>query len=132
MIVADANLLAYLLVPGPMSRHAEYVRSREKVWIAPALLRHELLNVLSRYVRRGDLTRDDAGRSFRRGLSMVEISSEELDPVAVLRLAESSGCTTYDAEYVWLAMELDLQLVTADQQVVRAFSDIAVDPERYV
>lgn len=127
MIVADVNLLAYLLVPGPQTAQSERVRAKEKVWVVPALLPHELLNVLARYVRRGDIIRDEAIRAYRRGLAMVEISVMNPDPIAVLGLAERSGCTTYDAEYVWLAQELDLPFVTADREVVRAFPGTATD-----
>ncbi len=62
---------------------------------------------------------------------MVEVSVAEIDPIAVLRLNETSGCTTYDVEYVWLATELDLPLVTSDQQVIRAFPEVAVDPQHF-
>lgn len=127
MIVADVNLLAYVLVPGPTTQQAERVRAKEKVWVAPKLLPHELLNVLARYVRRGDISRDEAIRAYRRGLAITEISVMSPDPVAVLRLAERSGCTTYDMEYVWLAMELGLPLVTADKQVIDAFPDVAIN-----
>lgn len=131
MIVADTNLLAYLLVPGPLTPQAERVRAKEKVWAAPSLLRHEFLNVLVRHMRRGDLTRDEAARVYRRGMSMVEVRLANPDPIAVFRMAEQSGCSTYDVEYVWHAMDLDLPLVTADQQVVAAFPDVAIDLSKF-
>lgn len=110
MIVCDANLLVYLLLPGSLTQQAERIRARVKVWVAPPLLPHELLNVLSRYVRKGDIDRDAAARTYRRGLDMVEVSTLKTDAVAVLNLAQRSSCSTYDLEYVWLAVELDLPL----------------------
>lgn len=126
MIVADANLLVYLLVPGPSTQDAERVRAREKIWIAPPLLRYELMNVLARHVKGGQITRDEAARSAKRGLAMVELSVLKPDPVTLLTLVAQSGCSTYDLEYVWLAEETDSPLVTADQEVLDAFPDVAV------
>jgi predicted nucleic acid-binding protein len=125
VIVADTNLLVYLLVPTPLTRAAEQVRALEKVWIAPPLIRHELLNVLARYVRRGDVTLDEAGRACRRAEDLIEVSTARPDATDILRAAGKTNCSTYDLEYVWLARELDLPLVTADQEVLAAFPDVA-------
>lgn len=46
MIVADTNLLAYLLVSGSSTAAAERVRAKDKIWIAPTLLKYKLLSVL--------------------------------------------------------------------------------------
>ena len=127
MIVADTNLLVYLLVPSPFTEQAERVRAREKIWVAPPLIRRELLSAFGQHMRRGHLTRDAALRAYRRGLTMVEVSVLVSDPIAVLRMVEQTGCSTYDAEYVWLAMDLGLDLITADRDVVRLFPDVAVD-----
>ena len=63
---------------------------------------------------------------------MVEVSITVTDPIAVFRLVEQSGCTTYDIEYVLLARELGLPLVTADAEVVQAFPDIALGLDAFV
>jgi predicted nucleic acid-binding protein len=127
VIVADANLLAYLLVSGPLTAAAERVRAKEKIWIAPPLLRYELLNVLARYVIAGQIERDEAARSMKRGVAMVELSVLNPDPITILNLSAQSGCSTYDLQYVWLAEETDLPLVTADRKILAAFPNVAVD-----
>lgn len=132
MIVADANLLAYLLVPGPMTQKAELVRAKEKVWAVTPLLRYELLSVLLKYVRGSQLSQDEAARAYKRGLAMVEVSVIDRDAAEVLRMAERSECSTYDTEYVWLARELDVPMVTEDRKVLRAFPDITVSLDQFV
>lgn len=132
MIVADANLLAYLCIPTELqTKQAEYVRSREKVWIAPPLLRHEFLHVIARYIARGDFDVDEAARVYQRGISMMEFSTLPLDAHAIFRITQGSGCTTYDAEYVWLAREMNIPLVTADKEVLAAFPSIAIAIETF-
>ena len=54
------------------------------------------------------------------------VSSEK-----VLELACDSGCTAYDCEYVALAQELGVPLVTTDKQVLRAFPKTAVSLEKF-
>jgi predicted nucleic acid-binding protein len=43
----------------------------------------------------------------------------------VLSLATSSGCSTYDCEFVALATSLGVPVVTNDRQVLRAFRHLA-------
>lgn len=48
-----------------------------------------------------------------------------VDPVAVLNLVASSTCTAYDCEFVALANELRIPLITTDKQILRDFPRIA-------
>ena len=50
----------------------------------------------------------------------------------VLDLASRSACTTYDCEFVAVASEHGVPLVTADQQLPRAFPAIAISPAEFV
>lgn len=131
MIVADTNLVVYLLIGGEFTADAERVRAKSIPWMVPPLFRSEFLNVLSSHVRFRGMDRDAALKLFRRGMSMVEVSGEDADALGVLNLCQSAGCSSYDAEFVWLARRLGVPLVTADGEVVRAFVDVAVHPARF-
>lgn len=50
----------------------------------------------------------------------------------VFELVAASRCTSYDCEYVALAKDMNLALVTFDQQVVGAFPAIAVFPQNFM
>jgi len=131
MIVADTNLVAYFVIPGALTNAAELVRAKDRDWIAPSLLRSELLSVAARYVEAGLVDRDEALRSFRRGLGLVKIGDQQSDPVGVLNLCAQSGCTGYDAEFIWMANEMNLRLVTADAALIKSFPNVAVGFEDF-
>jgi predicted nucleic acid-binding protein len=59
MIVADVNLLAYLLIEGEFTEIAERAYARDRRWIAPRSHRFELLNVLATNARAGISPREN-------------------------------------------------------------------------
>jgi predicted nucleic acid-binding protein len=50
----------------------------------------------------------------------------------VLDLAGRSSCSAYDCEFVALAQDLGVPLVTVDKQVFEQFPDIAVSLDKYL
>jgi predicted nucleic acid-binding protein len=128
VIVVDTNLLVYLHVEGQRTAQAEAVLRRDSIWVAPILWRSEFRNTLAGLVRRRALTLEDALRivaEAERGMAGREygVASQQ-----VLLVAEQSGCSAYDCEFVSLAQDLGVHLVTADRQVLAAFPAVAVAP----
>jgi len=127
MIVVDTNVIVSAVVRGANTTDALAARARDNNWIAPPLLRSELLNALSKYVSiGGSLDRDDAIHAFRRGSSLVSLESSGPDPVDILNLVIRSGITSYDAEFVALANERRMRLLTLDGKVLAAYPNVAV------
>ena len=48
---------------------------------------------------------------------------------AVLEVAQGTGLSAYDGEYVALAQEMNVPLVTTDGAILRAVPDVAVRPD---
>lgn len=132
MIVVDVNLLVYLYVAGQRTRQAEAVLARDPVWAVPLLWRSEFRNTLAGLVRRKALALEDAiqiADEAERSMAGREYSVISHE---VLRLAARSGCSAHDCEYVALARNLGIRLVTADCRLLGAFPSIAIGPDVFV
>ena len=131
MIVADTNLLVYLLVQGPLTSQIEAVYRKDSVWTAPRLWRSEFRSALALSMRRGLLTLDDALIKMRAAELMLGAHEFEVNSGQVLSLAAASGCTSYDCEFVALAQSKRVPLITSDRQVLSCFKNVAVSPQDF-
>lgn len=132
MIIADTNLIGYLLITGPDTPRAEAVYEKDSVWAAPILWRSEFRNVLAGYVRNQGLALADALGIMADAESLLAHNEHHVDSAPVLAMANSSGCAACDCEFVVLAELLGLPLVTADRKVLRSFPHAAVSFEDFV
>jgi predicted nucleic acid-binding protein len=132
MIVADANLLAYLVMPGERTEEAEAVLAKDPTWVAPALWRSELRSVVHKYIMRGNLTIARAVALLGQAADVLGGREAEVDSHDILELAARSKCTTYDCEYVALANTLGVPLVTTDRAILRAFPKLAMTPAEFL
>jgi predicted nucleic acid-binding protein len=132
VIVADTNLVAYFYVKGEYSDLANQVLLRDPRWAAPLLWRSEFRNTLIKCVRGGLVDLDDAYRIMNKAESLMAGSEYAVVSGDVLNLAASSACSAYDAEFVVLARELGVPLVTTDKQLLESFPETAVSPARFL
>jgi predicted nucleic acid-binding protein len=132
MIVADTNLIAYLYLESRHSRQAERALLKDAHWAAPLLWRSEFRNVLALYIRKQWLSLEKSRRIMNEALGLLEEQEYEVDSQQVLRLVASSTCSAYDCEFVALAQDLGIYLVTMDKQVLNDFPDVAVSLEAFV
>jgi predicted nucleic acid-binding protein len=131
VIVADSNLIAYLLIRGDHTGSAEAVLVKDPHWAAPVLWRSEFRNILTLYLRQGHLDLSQALKYMNEAESLVSGREYQVPSAPVLELARDSGCSAYDCEFVHLAQELEVPLVTSDRKVLEAFPDVAVSPQAH-
>jgi predicted nucleic acid-binding protein len=132
MIVADASLLAHLLIPGLDQASAEAVQRRDSDWRAPGLWSYEFRNVLLKYIRRGDLSQDQANQLMTRALAGMGSVWQDAPSSAVLAAAATYNISSYDGEYVALAQHARVPLVTCDKKLARAATGIALSPADFL
>ncbi|MBI4871261.1 MAG: type II toxin-antitoxin system VapC family toxin [Candidatus Riflebacteria bacterium] len=123
MIVADTNLIAYLLIPGEHTSVAKAVLKKDPAWHAPTLWRTECVSVLLKHLKRGDFGPDVALDLIDSALELMKTGEHHVRQADVLRLAQKSGRSAYDCDFVALAQDLNLTLVTADERLAGAFPD---------
>jgi predicted nucleic acid-binding protein len=113
--VVDASALAAVLFAEPEA-DAVVRRLDDAALAAPRLLAFELANVCLTKTRRHPEQRDALLAQFQH-LAGLNIETVDVDHMGVLALADTTGVTTYDASYLWLANATDSELVTLDVQL---------------
>ncbi|MBI4513703.1 MAG: type II toxin-antitoxin system VapC family toxin [Gemmatimonadetes bacterium] len=131
MIVVDTNAIVYLLLGGPRTAQARAAFGKDSAWLAPLLWRSEFRSVLALYLHRGQLDLGDALRAMHLAEDFMEGGEYAVTSADVLSLVVSSRCSAYDCEFVALARELGVSLVTSDAQVLADFPDTAVSLDRF-
>ena len=71
-------------------------------------------------VRNCDSIQDFVKSCWSNSQRSMALEIREIDHLAVLGLAERFDLSAYDASYLWLAHELEVELVTLDRRLVRA------------
>lgn len=125
MIVVDTNIIAYLLLTGERSGLSERLLKHDPEWIAPRLWRSEFRNVLTLYLRKNLLGIRDSLEIMEAAEQLMSDSEFEVPSAQVLQLADESGCSAYDCEFVALARYFRVPLATSDGALLRAFPGTA-------
>ncbi len=131
MIVADTNLISYLFLPGDRTAEAEEVLKKDPDWSAPLLWRSEFRNVLAAYMRQDFLSLVTAIGIMREAETLLAGREYAVPSERVIETADDCTCSAYDCEFVVLAQDLGIRLVTADQQILREFPEIASSPREF-
>jgi len=131
VIVVDTNVISYLCLSGPRTLEAESLQDTDSDWVAPPLWRSEYFSVLVLNMRKGLLDRIEALEAWHKAERLIGGNEFPSSVEMVLDLAAHSGCSAYDCEFVALAKEFGIRLVTADRQVLTAFPETAVSLDSF-
>lgn len=124
MIVVDTNVLAYLWLPGERTAAAESLLKKDPDWNAPVLWRSEFRNVLAGCLRREDVNLETALRIVEGAEGQMRGREFSVPSAQVLARVGESDCSAYDCEFVVLAEELGVTLVTSDEKLLKSFPSI--------
>lgn len=125
MIVVDTNVIAYACLENPLRPAALKLAQTDPHWRAPALWRSEMRNLLAGYLRKGRMNVEQAAAIFTEADWRMGTRLDLPNSAAVLRLVMTCRCTAYDLEFVALAQQLAVPLVTMDRELLAAFPDVA-------
>lgn len=125
MIVVDTNIISYLFLPTTYTELAEQLYQQDAHWISPLLWRSEFRNVLALYLRKALISFEDALALQEQAELLLADREMEVSSSKILELVNTSQCSAYDCEFVALAKDLSLSLVTQDKKVLAQFPETA-------
>lgn len=132
MIVVDTNVIVYLYLNNERSEQAERLLEKDSEWVAPSLWRSEFRNVLALYIRKEILSVKEAQEIMEEAIVLMDGQEYKVVSFQILELVSTSTCSAYDCEFVALAQELGVRLVTVDKKILREFPNIAVSLNKYI
>lgn len=132
MIVVDTSVLAPFFIPGELSAEAQKVVQKDSSWIVPRLWRSEFRNVLATHLRVQKITLDQAIETISKAEDFLRDREYEISSAAVLDLASRSGLSAYDCEFIVLAQQFGIVLLTADRRLITAFPETAIALRRWL
>lgn len=113
--VIDTSALAAVLFGEPAADEVA-ARLQSATLAAPALIDYELGNACWKKCRRHPKLASALREAFL-AYRDLDLKLHDVDPAAVLTLAEREALTFYDASYLWLASVLQAELVTLDTRL---------------
>lgn len=132
MIVVDANVLAYYHLDSEFSEMALNAYRKDPSWIVPLLWRSEFQNILAGYIRRDIVPLSKAIVIMEEAIGLLEEMEFQVAARKVLELVSKSACSSYDCEYVALAKQFDIPLLTNDKKILDQFPEVAVNLEKFL
>ena len=132
MIVVDTNILSYFYLPSDFSVQVEALHRLDSQWIAPLIWRSEFRNVLAFYLRKNLLALNEAQDMMSAAERIFKEKEYQIPSYQVLELVDKSSCSAYDCEFVALAKEKNIPLITADKKILSEFPNIAFSIEAFL
>ncbi|VAW83724.1 hypothetical protein MNBD_GAMMA16-1229 [hydrothermal vent metagenome] len=126
MIVADTNIITYLLLPTSYTSSVDSLYKIDSDWAAPRLWKSEFRNVLALYLRKKIITLEKALQLQDMAESIIDRNEFDISSPQILALIESSNCSSYDCEFIALANQLNIPLVTQDKKILKEFPSRAI------
>jgi predicted nucleic acid-binding protein len=119
MIVVDASVVAYLFIEGELTDVVRELYRVDAEWVTPPILNHEILSILAA-VGTEEQSSHSVEVIWRDVRALLAARQHVPDPVNSLRLAVEFGISGFDAQYLSLAQQLNLPLITGDARLIEA------------
>lgn len=132
MIAVDTNIICYRWMASPESAAVDQVLRKDPDWIVPLLWRSEFRNVLAGAIRHGRISAENAVNTIAQAENSLLGREFLVSSQTVMQFVQSSRCSAYDCEFVALAQEQGVPLLTADRQILRAFPKLTISLEAFI
>jgi predicted nucleic acid-binding protein len=117
VLIVDASAVGAMIFGEPQAQEIAE-RLSEGPLAAPALVWFELASICLKKIKAHPNLEVKLIQAFRMS-GNLEIKIVAVDHNEVVQLAREKGLTAYDANYLWLARELNGTLVTLDELLLK-------------
>ncbi|MEX0719620.1 MAG: type II toxin-antitoxin system VapC family toxin [Balneolaceae bacterium] len=128
MIVVDTNIIAHFWFPSENTQICDNLFNKDPEWLAPILWKSEFKNVVSLYFRKNLINITEALQVTEKAEKQMKDREFHINTTQVYNFVSQSQCSSYDCEFISLADDLNIKLVTFNKQILRAFPQIAIVP----
>jgi predicted nucleic acid-binding protein len=128
MIVVDSTIITFLFLEGELTELVKELHRIDSEWISPPILNHEMLNILA-VVGIEDQAIAPMEQIWRDMRALLGSRQQVPDPLRSLHLAIELEVSGYEAQYVALAQQLDIPLVTEEQRLLKHLPDLCLSIE---
>ena len=108
MIVVDSNVLAARNLTGTVTWLSQAVEKRDPVWLAPPLWRYEFQNIVAKAIWARQITPDEGVQAWRNASAQMAENEHEPSAAKVIDLTARYRITAYDANFIALAMDMEV------------------------
>jgi predicted nucleic acid-binding protein len=128
MIVVDSSVISFLFLEGELTESVKELHRIDSEWITPPILNHEMLNILA-VVGTADQAVAPMEEIWRDIRALLGSRQQVPDPLRSLHLAIELKISGYEAQYVALAQQLNMPLVTEEQRLLEQLPDLCLSIE---
>lgn len=118
-IVVDASVLGALFFRETEAQFLEGVLA-DKKWICPTLMPYEMGSIFLKKAKQNIKLKSELEECYKIFCD-TDIECVSVLISAVIPIAKKYNLTVYDASYFWLAEHLNLELLTLDEKLKKAW-----------
>jgi len=132
MIVVDTNIVAHFWLPSDHTQLCDQLFKWDPEWVAPILWKSEFRNVVTLYLRKELIDFPEALLIAEKAENQMKNREFHVNSVQVYNFVEKSECSSYDCEFVSLAEDLNIKLITMDKRILRSFPELSAKPSEII
>ena len=132
MIVVDTNIISYLFIKGEKTETVKKVLRKDPDWVSSILWRSEFRSVLSLYLRKKYLNLSQAKYLMEEAEYLMSGAEYHVNSNRIFDLLMSTNLSAYDCEFVALAQELGVNLITSDKRILNQVPQVALSMSRFL
>ena len=132
MIVVDTNIISYLFIKGDQTKSVKKLLQKDSDWVSSVLWRSEFRSVLSLYLRKNYLNISQAKYLMEQAEYLMFGAEYHVNSNDILDFLTRTSLSAYDCEFVVLAKELGIKLITTDKKILREAPDVTMSISQFI